>query len=105
MLDADLERINPDVLTTQPLSERVEQLSSSFPLSPSDTPSMDFEDLIKNCLPPWHRAVQLRELYLEHAPWFFSAVTSRQLCDELLSMFYSEAEQKDISDFAYIVND
>lgn len=57
---------------------------------------MDFEELIDKFLPPWPRAAQLRDLYLEQAPWFFGAVTGRQLCDELLPMFYSEAEQTNL---------
>ncbi|KAK7680387.1 hypothetical protein QCA50_016627 [Cerrena zonata] len=97
LLDADLEPISPTTLITEPLPELVERLNSSFPSGPSDSPLMDFEELIETYLPPWPRAAQLRDLYLEQAPWFFGAVTSRQLCDELLPMFYSEAEQKGLS--------
>ena len=91
LLDADIESNNV-VLISDPLPEVVERLTSTFPSGPSDTPSMDFEELIEK-LPPWPRASSLRDLYLEQAPWFFGAVTSRQLCDELLPMFYPEAEQ------------
>lgn len=56
-------------------------------------PADDPQDLIEGYLPPWPRAAQLCDLYLEQAPWFYGAVTRRQLLDELLPMFYSEAER------------
>ena len=54
-------------------------------------PILDLQDLIAGYLPPWPRAVQLRELYLEQAPWFFGAVTRAQLYDEVFPLFYEEA--------------
>ena len=47
--------------------------------------------LILDQLPEWPRARQLCELYLEQAPWFFGAITRRQLLEELLPLFYGEA--------------
>ena len=49
------------------------------------------QGLIVDQLPEWARARQLCELYLEQAPWFFGAITRRQLLDELLPLFYGEA--------------
>ena len=46
---------------------------------------------MQNYLPSWQRAAQLRDLYLEQAPWFFGAVTERQLNEEVLPLFYEEA--------------
>jgi len=42
-------------------------------------------------MPSWNEASRLCLLYLEQAPWFFGAVTRRQLEDELLPMWYDEA--------------
>ncbi|KIK61336.1 hypothetical protein GYMLUDRAFT_42922 [Collybiopsis luxurians FD-317 M1] len=65
-------------------------LSHSFPL-PSSQPIPDQEFLVRSYLPPWKEALRLCELYLEQAPWFFGAVTRRQLYEELLPMWYAEA--------------
>lgn len=47
--------------------------------------------LMEDYLPPWPRAAQLCDLYLEQAPWFFGAVTRRQLVEEILPLYYREA--------------
>jgi len=52
---------------------------------------VDLNYLIQNHLPPWHRARHLSELYLQQAPWFFGAVTKRQLMEEILPLWYAEA--------------
>uniref|UniRef100_A0A0W0F0V7 Zn(2)-C6 fungal-type domain-containing protein n=1 Tax=Moniliophthora roreri TaxID=221103 RepID=A0A0W0F0V7_MONRR len=65
-------------------------LSHSFPLPASQT-VFDLEYLTEKFLPVWPEALRLCNLYLEQAPWFFGAVTQRQLFDELLPMWYSEA--------------
>ncbi|OCH83843.1 hypothetical protein OBBRIDRAFT_892109 [Obba rivulosa] len=67
------------------------RLTTSFPSAPSDIHASDMRDLIEEFLPPWPRAMELCDLYLESAPWFFGAVTRRQLLEELLPLFYSEA--------------
>ncbi|KAF5392777.1 hypothetical protein D9757_001016 [Collybiopsis confluens] len=65
-------------------------LSHSFPLPTSHAvPDLDF--LIKSYLPSYHEASRLCELYLEQAPWFFGAVTKRQLYEEMLPSWYAEA--------------
>ena len=51
----------------------------------------ELQDLTQSYLPSWERASQLRDLYLEQAPWFFGAVTQRQLNEEVLPLFYDEA--------------
>ncbi|KAI0943568.1 hypothetical protein AcW1_002704 [Taiwanofungus camphoratus] len=48
-------------------------------------------DMVADFLPPWPRAARLCDLYLEQAPWFFGAVTRRQLVEEVLPLFYDEA--------------
>lgn len=50
------------------------------------------QSLIQDYLPEWSRAEQLADLYLEQAPWFFGAIRRRQLLEELLPLFYAEAQ-------------
>ena len=69
----------------------IRHLSKTFPLAPVFTDAVDLNYLIQNHLPPWQRARQLCELYLSQAPWFFGAVTKRQLLEECLPLWYSEA--------------
>ncbi|KAH9931591.1 fungal-specific transcription factor domain-containing protein [Fomitopsis serialis] len=69
------------------------RLTTSFPSAPSDIPAEDMQELIEEHLPPWPRAAQLCDLYLEQAPWFFGAVTRRQLLEEILPLFYDEAAE------------
>ncbi|OAX37130.1 hypothetical protein K503DRAFT_771795 [Rhizopogon vinicolor AM-OR11-026] len=73
------------------LSSTVKHLSNSFPLAPVFSDEVDLNYLIQNHLPPWHRARHLSELYLQSAPWFFGAVTKRQLMEESLPLWYAEA--------------
>ncbi|TBU26314.1 fungal-specific transcription factor domain-containing protein [Dichomitus squalens] len=79
---------NPD------LPPEMNRLASTFPHGPPEVPIYDLQDLISGYLPPWHRAVQLRELYLDQAPWFFGAVTQRQLYEEVFPLFYEEAQEE-----------
>ncbi|KAF8128761.1 hypothetical protein EV363DRAFT_1340522, partial [Boletus edulis] len=69
----------------------IKHLSKTFPLAPVFTDAVDLDYLIQNHLPPWQRARQLCELYLSQAPWFFGAVTEKQLLEECLPLWYSEA--------------
>ncbi|KAF8233042.1 hypothetical protein L208DRAFT_1268931 [Tricholoma matsutake] len=73
----------------QTLPSPIAQLSNAFPLS-SNIHATSFDSL-QSHLPPWPNAWRLCELYLEQAPWFFGAVTKRQLHEELLPIFYTEA--------------
>jgi Fungal specific transcription factor domain len=54
-------------------------------------PGIDVDYIISNYLPPWQEAQRLYQLYLEQAPWFFGAVTRRQLEEEVLPLWYKEA--------------
>jgi hypothetical protein len=69
------------------------QLSSTFPLQATEYFGVDIDTLAESFLPPWRDAWRLCDLYLEQAPWFFGAVTKRQLHEELLPMWYPEAQQ------------
>lgn len=42
-------------------------------------------------MPPWEDAWRLSELYLEQAPWFYGAVTKRQVLEEMLPTWYPDA--------------
>lgn len=83
--------------TTEHLPSGVKHLSKSFPLAPVFNDEVDLDYLIQHHLPPWHRARHLSELYLQQAPWFFGAVTKRQLMEENLPLWYAEA-----SDLIYL---
>ncbi|KAF8909644.1 hypothetical protein CPB84DRAFT_1765097 [Gymnopilus junonius] len=72
--------------------------SSSFgtsSLSTSSTSSLSqtvtLQTLSSNYLPPYVEALRLVNLYLDQAPWFFGAVTQRQIESELLPLWYGEA--------------
>ncbi|PPQ97295.1 hypothetical protein CVT26_006688 [Gymnopilus dilepis] len=67
--------------------------SSSLSLSPSTTssPLVTLQTLATSYLPPYGEALRLVNLYLEQAPWFFGAVTQRQIESELLPLWYAEA--------------
>ncbi|KAI0783269.1 fungal-specific transcription factor domain-containing protein [Abortiporus biennis] len=74
------------------LHPALDRLTFSFPAAPSvDIAVADIMQLMEEYLPPWPRAAQLCDLYLEQAPWFFGAITRRQLVEEALPMFYTEA--------------
>ncbi|KAG5643330.1 hypothetical protein DXG03_001180 [Asterophora parasitica] len=70
----------------------IRALASSFPVtSPPAAGKVDLDHLVRNYLPSWPEAYRLCELYMEQAPWFFGAVTRRQLTEEILPMWYDEA--------------
>jgi hypothetical protein len=68
----------------------VTNLSSSFPFS-AQRADIDLDGLLNVYLPSWEEAWRLSSLYLEQAPWFFGAVTKRQLLEEMLPSWYEEA--------------
>ncbi len=76
------------------LPPEINQLAATFPHGPPEVPIYDLQDLISGYLPPWERAEQLRDLYLEQAPWFFGAVTQRQLFEEIFPLFYEQARSQ-----------
>ncbi|PPQ92184.1 hypothetical protein CVT25_008958 [Psilocybe cyanescens] len=47
--------------------------------------------LTSHYLPPFVEALRLVQLYLEQAPWFFGAVTQKQIEHELMPLWYEEA--------------
>ncbi|KAK1236247.1 hypothetical protein PQX77_000509 [Marasmius sp. AFHP31] len=78
------------------LPRALTNLSHSFPL-PAAQQAFDIDFLVEKYIPEWQEAHKLSNLYLEQAPWFFGAVTRRQLFDELLPMWYSEAPKPSIA--------
>ncbi|KAI6038583.1 fungal-specific transcription factor domain-containing protein [Pisolithus marmoratus] len=88
--EASLPSVARDLSHDLPLN--VKGLAASFPFCPSTSqgiPTLD--SLSRRYLPPWKRAHRLCELYLFQAPWFFGPVTKRQLMEECLPSWYSEA--------------
>ncbi|KZT04988.1 uncharacterized protein LAESUDRAFT_727563 [Laetiporus sulphureus 93-53] len=75
------------------LPDSLTQLATSFPAAPADEEGEDLDGLIRAYLPPWARAAALCDLYLDQAPWFFGALTRRQLVEDVLPLFYEEAAQ------------
>ena len=74
------------------LPESITNLSGCFPLSASaNDPAINLDYLVHSFVPSWPEACRLCELYLEQAPWFFGAVTEKQLREEVLPLWYSEA--------------
>ncbi|KAG6860918.1 hypothetical protein C0995_006042 [Termitomyces sp. Mi166 len=84
------------------LPSNAKVLASTFPFSttPPTSPSsilfspphdIDFNTLTRTYLPTWEETQRLCALYLEQAPWFFGAVTRRQLEEEVLPTWYDEA--------------
>ncbi|KAA1472018.1 hypothetical protein DENSPDRAFT_777696, partial [Dentipellis sp. KUC8613] len=80
----------PDPTTADPtgLPPAIRALSTAVPLT--STSLITLSDLSVH-LPPWHRATELCALYLSQAPWFFGAVKPRQLYEEVVPLFYSQA--------------
>ncbi|KAF8878064.1 fungal-specific transcription factor domain-containing protein [Infundibulicybe gibba] len=75
------------------LPQAVTNLSGSFPLGSTIYQSgITLDHLVSTYLPSWQQAWRLCELYLEQAPWFFGAVTKRQLHEEILPLWYQEAK-------------
>ncbi|KXN89689.1 hypothetical protein AN958_05229 [Leucoagaricus sp. SymC.cos] len=87
--------LSTSTISSSPRSA-IAALNASFPLSTnafqnSTTSLIDMDYLLVNFLPKWEEAWRLSQLYLEQAPWFFGAVTKRQLVEEMLPMWYFEA--------------
>ncbi|KAF8065271.1 fungal-specific transcription factor domain-containing protein [Lyophyllum atratum] len=80
------------------LPQNIRALAAAFPFSlssssssPTLPPDIDLDHLVRTYLPPWNEAHRLCELYMEQAPWFFGAVTRRQLAEEVLPLWYDAA--------------
>jgi hypothetical protein len=69
----------------------VTELAGAFP--DASTQHLGLYSL-ESYLPSWERASALCALYLAQAPWFFGAVKERQLQEELLPLFYGEADAR-----------
>ncbi|KAF9563813.1 hypothetical protein CPC08DRAFT_705725 [Agrocybe pediades] len=70
-----------------PVSQPHNQFSRTTP--PRQTVTL--QSLVSQYMPPYNEAVRLVQLYLEQAPWFFGAITQKQIEYELLPMWYEEA--------------
>lgn len=86
-----------------PLPSSITSLATSFPLAlslppPESSSLTHFENqpitlhtLTTHYLPIYSEALRLVRIYLEQAPWFFGAVTQRQIEEEMLPQWYEEA--------------
>ncbi|KAF4603107.1 hypothetical protein EYR38_003512 [Pleurotus pulmonarius] len=72
------------------LPSSITELSGSFPFA-GNASGFNLEQMVDEFLPQWGDAWRLCEFYLEQAPWFFGAVTKRQVHEEILPLWYSEA--------------
>ncbi|KAF8803345.1 hypothetical protein BYT27DRAFT_7171817 [Phlegmacium glaucopus] len=88
------------------LPSSITSLAASFPLVPSlpapESPTstslthfkaqpITLRTLTTYYLPTYTEALRLIQIYLEQAPWFFGAVTRRQIEEEMLPLWYEEA--------------
>lgn len=91
--DAELALSPSPALDMGSLHPHIDTLANAFPAAPTTLglDSSTLQSLVTEHLPEWPRAKQLCDLYLEQAPWFFGAITRRQLLEELLPLFYGEA--------------
>lgn len=83
--------VSPTPPTPFGLSRAVTELSGAFP--DASTQHLGLYTL-ESYLPPWERTSALCALYLQQAPWFFGSVRARQLHEELLPLFYGEADAR-----------
>ncbi|KAL6309381.1 fungal-specific transcription factor domain-containing protein [Sparassis latifolia] len=63
------------------------RFSSAFPFTPTGNSHAVFE-LVESHLPPYERASQLVEMYMERAAWMFNGITREQVVGEMLPYFY-----------------
>ena len=56
-----------------------------------NTQPITLHTLTTSYLPIYSEALRLIHIYLEQAPWFFGAVTRRQIEEEMLPLWYEEA--------------
>ncbi len=96
MTGHDIQQMAPPAAHWGVQSPPFAQLTSAFPFS-SVPPDVDFHYLVEHQLPEWDEAYRLCSLYLETAPWFFGAVTQRQLFEELLPLWYENNAKKRVT--------
>ncbi|THH32859.1 hypothetical protein EUX98_g1327 [Antrodiella citrinella] len=89
---SDPNELHEPVGPAAPLPPNLQRLTAAFPTQPSTLGDVDMAELMESYLPPWPRAANLCDLYLEQSQWFFGPMTRRQLIEEVLPLFYPEAE-------------
>ncbi|KAH9934548.1 uncharacterized protein BXZ73DRAFT_45830, partial [Epithele typhae] len=82
------------IFWTSRSATRHQPVCGVVPSRAPDIPVFDMKDIIQSYIPPWSRAAQLRDFYLDQAPWFSGAISRHQLCSELLPFFYAEAAEE-----------
>ncbi|PIL24842.1 transcription factor [Ganoderma sinense ZZ0214-1] len=79
---------------TPPLPGEITRFSNAFPFTPMGPPHHVYE-MIEGHLPPYPRACELAESYVNHAAWLFRSVPRSQLFDEMLPRYYKQAAGDD----------
>ena len=74
-----------------PLLPSLPPPESSSSLTHSQTQPITLHTLTIYYLPIYTEALRLVHIYLDQAPWFFGAVTRRQIEEEILPLWYEEA--------------
>ncbi|KAI1790217.1 fungal-specific transcription factor domain-containing protein [Ganoderma leucocontextum] len=80
---------------TPPLPGEITRFSNAFPFTPMGPPHHVYE-MIEGHLPPYPRACELAESYVNHAAWLFRSVPRSQLFDEMLPRYYKQAAGEDV---------
>lgn len=91
------------------LPENVANLAHGFPLSVTSSmlnpqEPVTLSTLISHFLPQPDEAKRLVQLYLQQAPWFFGAVTEKQIEEEVMPMWYGVASSNGLSPTVTISN-
>ena len=65
-------------------------LPAASPPLPNPNAPITLSLLVKYYLPPSVEGMRLIRLYLDQAPWFFGAVTEKQIEEEIIPMWYQD---------------
>jgi hypothetical protein len=87
---ADMFPLAPSISTTLTSGTVLSPLSAATASMTHTLERLNLSDLVENYLPPATEAHRLMQIYLEQAPWFFGAVTSRQVEEEIMPLWYGE---------------
>lgn len=87
---ADMFPLAPSISTTLSSTTVLSPLSAATASMTHALERLSLSDLVNNYLPPADEAHRLMQLYLEQAPWFFGAVTRRQVEEEIIPLWFGD---------------
>lgn len=87
---ADMFPLAPSVSATLTNATVLSPLSAATTSMTNALERLSLSDLVNNYLPPATEAHRLTQLYLEQAPWFFGAVTRKQVEEEIMPLWYGD---------------